>query len=65
MLQLFGAPLLDHILGAYAEAAPPADGWRERVALHQLFPLLMHAAVFGGGYARQALNAARTALRLR
>ncbi|MDQ0377176.1 fructosamine kinase family protein [Amycolatopsis thermophila] len=68
MLQLFGTPLLGHILGAYEEAAkdmdaPLTDGWRERVQLHQLFPLLMHAAVFGGGYARQALRAAEAALR--
>ncbi|NIH82335.1 fructosamine kinase family protein [Amycolatopsis viridis] len=67
MLQLFGTPLLGHILGAYEEAAkdldaPLAEGWRERVELHQLFPLLMHAAVFGAGYARQALRAARAAL---
>jgi fructosamine-3-kinase len=66
MLQLFGAPLLSHILGAYADSAavPLAEGWRERVRLHQLFPLLMHAAIFGGGYAGQALDAAREALRL-
>lgn len=66
MLQLFGAPLLSHILGAYAESAatPLAEGWRARVRLHQLFPLLVHAAVFGGGYARQALDAARESLRL-
>ncbi|WP_043840877.1 fructosamine kinase family protein [Amycolatopsis taiwanensis] len=66
MLQLFGAPLLDRFLGAYAESAerPLADGWRDRVELHQLFPLLMHAAVFGGGYAGQALSAARKVLRL-
>lgn len=66
MLRLFGAPLLDRILGAYAENSerPLADGWRDRVELHQLFPLLMHAAVFGGGYAAQALSAARKALRL-
>ena len=67
LLQLFGTSLLDHILGAYAEAAEdegaPLDaGWRDRVPLHQLFPLLMHAAVFGGGYARQALSAARASL---
>ncbi|HKS43779.1 MAG TPA: fructosamine kinase family protein [Amycolatopsis sp.] len=66
MLQLFGTPQLDRILGAYAESAEPplAGGWRDRVELHQLFPLLMHAAVFGGGYVRQALNAARKSLRL-
>ncbi|PRX44168.1 fructosamine-3-kinase [Prauserella shujinwangii] len=68
MLRLFGTPLLDHVLGAYADAArdagaPLADGWTGRVDLHQLFPLLMHAAVFGGGYAGQALAAARAALR--
>jgi fructosamine-3-kinase len=67
MLQLFGTPLIGDILGAYEEAArdagaPLADGWRERTGLHQLFPLLMHAAVFGGGYARQAVSAARQAL---
>ncbi|MEU6646576.1 fructosamine kinase family protein [Saccharomonospora sp. NPDC046836] len=68
MLRLFGVPLLDHILGGYAEAAedaraPLADGWRDRVGLHQLFPLLVHTVLFGGGYAQQALSAARAALR--
>lgn len=50
MLALFGdvpAALID----AYAEVAPLADGWRARVALYQLYPLLVHAALFGGGYA--------------
>ena len=66
-LRLFGTPLLDHILGAYTEAArdadaPLADGWPERVPLHQLFPLLVHTVLFGGGYARQALSAAKAAL---
>ncbi|MTD58108.1 fructosamine kinase family protein [Amycolatopsis pithecellobii] len=68
MLQLFGTSQLSRILGAYTESAqdegrPLADGWRERVPVHQLFPLLMHAAVFGGGYVRQALSAARAAPR--
>jgi fructosamine-3-kinase len=68
MLGLFGIPELDRILGAYAEAAaelgsPLADGWRDRTPLHRLFPLLMHAAVFGGGYAGQALASARSSLR--
>ncbi|UJW33180.1 fructosamine kinase family protein [Saccharothrix sp. AJ9571] len=59
MLALFGTPQLDRILAAYDEAAPLGDGWRERVGLHQLFPLLVHAAAFGGGYAGQALAIAR------
>ncbi|HEV2088210.1 MAG TPA: fructosamine kinase family protein, partial [Cryptosporangiaceae bacterium] len=60
MLALFGAPHLDRTLAAYAETAPLADGWRERVALHQLHPLLVHCALFGTGYAGQTLRAART-----
>jgi fructosamine-3-kinase len=50
------------VLAAYDEAHPLADGWQDRVALHQLFPLLVHAAMFGGGYgARAAGLAARHA----
>ncbi|MCR3722829.1 MULTISPECIES: fructosamine kinase family protein [Prauserella salsuginis group] len=68
MLRLFGAPHLDRILGAYAETAtdagnPLATGHEDRVGLHQLFPLLVHTVLFGGGYARQALTAAQQALR--
>ncbi|GAB2753915.1 fructosamine kinase family protein [Amycolatopsis magusensis] len=59
MLALFGTPQLDRLLAAYDEAAPLGDGWRERVGLHQLFPLLVHAVAFGGGYAGQALAIAR------
>lgn len=62
MLKLFGCPHLDTILGAYDEVAPLADGWQQRVPLHQLFPLLVHTVLFGGSYASQALCAARTAL---
>jgi fructosamine-3-kinase len=62
MLELFGAPHLDRILDGYQEAAPLAPGRRERVPLHQLFPLLVHAALFGRGYAEQALTAARSQL---
>jgi fructosamine-3-kinase len=62
MLALFGAPARDRILAAYVEVAPLADGWRERVALHQLHPLLVHATLFGGGYSARAADAARRAL---
>jgi fructosamine-3-kinase len=63
MLALFGAPHLDRITAAYDEAAPLADGWRSRVPLHQVWPLLVHAALFGGGYGRQALAAIKLAPR--
>lgn len=62
MLQLFGCPHLEDVLDGYRQAAPLADGWADRVALHQLFPLLVHAVLFGRGYAEQALAAARRAL---
>ena len=58
MLALFGLPHLGRLVDAYAETAPLADGWRERQPLHQLFPLLVHAALFGGQYARRAAEAA-------
>ncbi|MGV9889213.1 fructosamine kinase family protein [Streptomyces sp. NPDC003395] len=63
MLHLFGCPYLQQVLEGYQDAAPLAAHWRERIALHQLFPLLVHAVLFGRGYAEQALTAARTALR--
>jgi fructosamine-3-kinase len=62
MLALFGAPFLTRILGAYQAAAPLAAGWRERVPLHQLHPLLVHVCLFGGGYRAATLGAARAVL---
>lgn len=59
MLTLFGAPYLERVLAAYDEAAPLAAGWRERVGLHQLHPLLVHATLFGGAYVTQARETAR------
>lgn len=58
MLSLFGMPHLPRVLDAYTEAAPLADDWEDRLALHQLFPLLVHAALFGGGYGARAAEAA-------
>lgn len=59
MLALFGAPHLDVIRQAWAEAHEPADGWQQRVALHQVHPLLVHTVLFGRGYASQAMDAVR------
>jgi fructosamine-3-kinase len=58
MLQLFGAPGA-RFFAAYEEVAPLADGWQCRVPLYQLFPLMVHAALFGGGYGASAERAAR------
>jgi fructosamine-3-kinase len=62
MLALFGAPHLDAILRAYQAASPLAGGWRDRVPLHQLHPLLVHVCLFGASYAGQLHAAARAAL---
>ncbi|GAT79816.1 fructosamine kinase [Streptomyces sp. F-3] len=61
MLHLFGCPHLDRVLDGYQEVAPLADGWTDRIGLHQLFPLLVHTVLFGRGYAAQAVAAARGA----
>ncbi|WP_371127760.1 fructosamine kinase family protein [Streptomyces sp. KS_5] len=63
MLHLFGCPHLDRILDGYQDTAPLTAGWTDRLALHQLFPLLVHAVLFGRGYAEQALAAAGSALK--
>lgn len=59
MLALFGCPFLKRIIAAYEEASPLAEGWRERVPLHQLAPLLHHCALYGRSYTRSALDAAK------
>jgi fructosamine-3-kinase len=64
MLALFGAPYLDEIVRAYDATVPLAEGWRSRVPLHQLHPLLVHACLFGASYVPQVTAAARQALRV-
>lgn len=59
MLTLFGLPQQSRVLASYVEEFPLAEGWEERQPLHQLFPLLVHAALFGGRYGALAGDAAR------
>jgi fructosamine-3-kinase len=59
MLALFGTPHLDAVLGAYAETAGLAAGWEDLVGLHQLHPLLVHAASHGPSYGAEAEQVAR------
>jgi fructosamine-3-kinase len=49
MMKLFGG-FGPRVFAAYQEAWPLADGYRERVALYQLYPLMVHVNLFGGGY---------------
>jgi fructosamine-3-kinase len=58
MLDLFGH-IPARTASAYEEVTPLADGWRERIPLWQLFPLLVHAELFGGGYLHRAHDLAR------
>jgi fructosamine-3-kinase len=56
MMRLFGG-FGDSCFSAYAEVAPLAEGWPDRVPLHQLAPLVVHAIKFGGGYVGATLEA--------
>ncbi|MEE2031194.1 fructosamine kinase family protein [Rhodococcus chondri] len=64
MLALFGCPHLDDILAGYEAAHPLRAGWRDRVPLHQLHPLAVHAAGYGAGYGRALHRAALATLEL-
>jgi fructosamine-3-kinase len=58
MLALFGLPQLPRVLQAYEEVSRLGEGWADRAGLHQLFPLLVHACLFGGGYGARAAEVA-------
>jgi fructosamine-3-kinase len=58
MLALFGA-VPDRLLRTYMEVTPLCAGWEERVALFQLYPLLVHAVLFVGDYRARAEAVAR------
>ena len=58
-LAVFGCPHLERILAAYDEASPLAEGWRERVALHQMHIIMVHCALFGRSYVPEAVSIAR------
>ncbi len=50
MMKLFGG-FSARVFAAYDEAFPLSPGAEERVALYQMYPLLVHVNLFGGGYA--------------
>lgn len=61
MMSLFGG-FGARVFAAYREAWPLADGYEARVPLYQLYPLLVHVNLFGGGYVGSALRALEDAL---
>ncbi|MET0908238.1 MAG: fructosamine kinase family protein [Ilumatobacteraceae bacterium] len=56
MMRLFGG-FGDAAFAAYDDVHPLAAGWPERIALHQIAPLVVHAVKFGGGYVGAAAAA--------
>ena len=50
MMRLFGG-FSEGVFRAYQEAWPLSPGHAERIALYQLYPLMVHVNLFGGGYA--------------
>ncbi|MCB0754078.1 MAG: fructosamine kinase family protein, partial [Flavobacteriales bacterium] len=55
MMALFGG-FGDAWIGAYNEVYPLENGWKERIAIGQLYPLMVHVNLFGGGYRRSVEN---------
>jgi fructosamine-3-kinase len=64
MLALFGAPHLDEIVAGYQDVHRLGAGWRDRVPLHQLHPLAVHAAGHGPSYGAALERAALSSLAL-
>jgi fructosamine-3-kinase len=56
MMRLFGG-FGEACFQEYEVAFPLEDGWRDRVALHQIAPLVAHAIKFGGSYVAAARRA--------
>lgn len=52
MSQLFGG-FSPEFYDAYNHHFPMEKGWEDRIDLHNLYPLLVHVNLFGGGYASQ------------
>ena len=63
MMRLFGG-FDAACFEAYDEVFPLAEGWRERIELHQIAPLVVHAIKFGAGYVGAAQAAIARSLSL-
>jgi protein-ribulosamine 3-kinase len=58
MMTLFGG-FSERVFATYHEAYPLDAGWRERNGLYQLYHLLNHLNLFGGGYYGQVMQVIR------
>ncbi|OKL53843.1 hypothetical protein BSZ39_07265 [Bowdeniella nasicola] len=57
-LHLFGSSHLRDTMAGYQSVSRLDDGWEERIGLHQLHMLLVHAVLFGGSYGPQTVAVA-------
>lgn len=58
MTKLFGG-FSEQFYEAYHDSAPLENGWQQRLPLMQLYPLLVHAVLFGGHYILSARDIMR------
>ncbi|MDO5050097.1 MAG: fructosamine kinase family protein [Actinomycetaceae bacterium] len=58
-LGVFGQPHWEQIYAGYNEESPLESGWQERIGLHQLHILMVHANLFGGSYGYEAVLTAK------
>jgi fructosamine-3-kinase len=58
IITMFGG-FSSHFFGAYNEINALPNDWKERNKLYQLYHILNHYYLFGGGYAEDALHIAR------
>jgi fructosamine-3-kinase len=58
MSKLFGG-FDSHFYESYHETFPLQKGFNERVDIHNLYPLLVHVNLFGGGYLEEVKNILR------
>lgn len=61
MTQLFGG-FDPHMLTTYQQVYPLEKGWEKRVPLFQLYPVLVHAVLFGGHYIAKGVSIMRSFL---
>lgn len=61
MMALFGG-FSDEVITGYQQEYPLHAGWQQRIAVHQVLPLVVHALLFGAGYGPQTVRALRSAL---
>jgi fructosamine-3-kinase len=58
MTKLFGG-FTEDFYSAYNSASPLEKGWQQRIDILNLYPLLIHVNLFGGGYISQVLSIIR------